>query len=103
MRHNIGAESRADSLTSIHENHRNRRRIVYRFYHLSIIVDIRQHRVVFLAVDESRQTVELGEDVSFTRTVRTAFQTCSKLTIRFKQIDIITPDEVLRHSYNRGI
>ena len=103
MRHNIRAESRADSLTSIYENHRNRRRIVYRLHHLPVIVDIRQYRVIFLAKDESGQTVELGEDISFTRAVFSTLKSPAKLTIRFKQIDIIAADEVLRHPHNRGI
>ena len=103
MRHDIGAESRSDSLASIDENHRNRWSIIYRLYHLPVVIDIRQHRVVFLAIEKSRQLVELGEDISFARTVGTAFDTSPKLTIGFEQIDIVAADEILRHADNRRI
>ena len=56
-----------------------------------------------MAVDKSRQLVELGEDVSFTRTVGTPSTASSKLTIGFEQIDIVAADEILRHPDNRRI
>ena len=63
----VGNESRptsSDTLTSIDQNHRNNRHIVFRLNNLPVIFNIRQWVIVWLGEEQPCYSVQAGENVS---------------------------------------
>lgn len=97
---NIGAPARTDSLAAIDQTHRNNRHIVFRFDQLPVILDIGQHMVIGLRVNEPRYLIQASEDVSGRCVVFASFVSGTELTIWHQQINIVRANEVLGHADN---
>ena len=101
--HDFGTKTGSDSFCSIHQHHRNNGYIINRLDALTIIIQVGENGVILRSINKPRQFIQLCEDIPFASRVRPCLKPSPKLTVGFKQVDIVAADEILRHSDNRRI
>src|SRR6056300_1487938 len=88
-RWHITTETRANTFRTIHENHGKCWHVKVWFNGTSVIVQIVENWIVARIKDFSGILCELCEDIPRLRRILTTHETSTKLTTRFKKINVI--------------
>lgn len=100
MRLNRSAPPRSNSLRPVDEYHRKNGQIVVRLNVLTLFVLVLYHVVVLFLENISGQRVQFSKNVSRRSVVFSLFVSRTKLTQRFKDIEVIRTNKILSHRYD---
>jgi hypothetical protein len=85
----------SNALSTIHEDERDNRHIVLRFYPIIIFLQVSQERSICGVEDSATERGQLGKDITSRGMIFTALVTRTVLAIGQEEIQVIAPNVVL--------
>ena len=100
-RRNVRRVPRANASRTVHEEHRQDRRVPLGFNRDAVIVAILENRKVCLGHQLANTGLQVGVNVSRRRTVLATLKASAKLTLRNQPRDVVRTHKVLCHTDDR--